>query len=163
MKKLTMIILYTLSAPIVCAMEEVAASYVLAALGKVETGADDVRYFIPADRKVGAKGEITRYQILPSNLTPSERATKPRREVIEYVIWSRKVARRILNDRADLFFDQYKRIPDARETYILWNAPAYLIFRESLTDFNLPVPKAVERKAKKFVEALKEETRTITK
>lgn len=80
------------------------------ALGQIESGDND--------RAIGAAGEVSRYQILPSVWEEYETRTD---YTSEPLAWS--VAQRIIAKRAAEFARRVGRQPEAREIYALWNAP----------------------------------------
>lgn len=89
----------------------------------IETGAGSP-YQSVADSKIGRRGEISRYQILPNvwkehTQLDVANASNPN--------WSSIVAMNILNKRVIQFQRLYNANPTPEITYALWNAPAYVI------------------------------------
>jgi len=88
----------------------------LAALALIESGDND--------HARGAAGEVSRYQIKPSEwrrvcaLEPGRAAVNP--------VTARNVAVAILQVRCSAFATRFHRAPDDFEFYVLWNAPGEL-------------------------------------
>jgi hypothetical protein len=83
----------------------------LAALGQIESGDND--------RAVGAKGEITRYQMLPLVWHVYRRGPKDPQNPAHAVV----VAESVLRTRVGDFRWRTEREPSHQEVYALWNAP----------------------------------------
>lgn len=105
------------------------------ALCQVETGCNP--------KAIGAKGEITEYQILPAiwvtecrlgGFPPHDRRSRDR-------AWF--IAHRLLQRRVNTFASTTKRVPSPREIYALWNAPG--TFAEKGYRWNLLSPAVKER------------------
>ena len=87
------------------------------ALAHFETGATQPTV-CAADRKIGSRREISRFQILPSVW---RRYTRSKNYQNPDVAWS--VATRILADRKKWFRSSTGRDWDAVDLYLMWNAP----------------------------------------
>jgi hypothetical protein len=99
---------------------------ILASLSAIETGAK-TKSQEKADFKVGAAGEISRYQILPSvwrdhnysasriSWIPETNATNPDSSFL--------MAERIISSRATRFKQVKGRDPSPFEIYVLWHRP----------------------------------------
>lgn len=123
-------------------------------LAKVETGCTWQEDHWKYDLKVGKAGEISRYQFKKNVLTVEELAKMPKKGTREFWKWADNITKRVLNERATRFFKIHERLPTLRETYILWNAPSYLIYEHQ----EKKIPKVIERRAEKFVKAWNEKT-----
>jgi hypothetical protein len=111
---------------------------VLRALAEVETGARKPQQ-CAADFRVGASGEVGRYQIKPALLLSSERNQSTNPDAMK------KAARRILSQRVDLYIARRGKKPDLVAVGLLWNAPAYpLGWRRE------PTPKVCLERAQRF-------------
>jgi hypothetical protein len=89
------------------------------ALAMFESGAVDTRT-CAADKRRGASGEVSRYQILPSVWRQYTRAAQYDNPALA---WS--VAQRIIRDRTAWFQAKTGREPSSVEIYLLWNKPGH--------------------------------------
>jgi hypothetical protein len=88
------------------------------ALGQVETGANSEERS-SSDYVRGSRGEVSRYQILPTlwnQRTDSRHFSDPTRAWL--------IARGILAERIDWFHYKTGREPNAFDLYAMWNAPS---------------------------------------
>ena len=100
-------------------LQQARADEIQTALAMFETGAVDPRQ-CAADRRRGASGEVSRYQIMPAVWRQYSRSTQYDNPV---VAWS--VAERILTDRTNWFQQNTRRQPTPVELYLLWNKPGH--------------------------------------
>lgn len=117
------------------------------ALCELETGCNP--------RAVGAKGEITEYQIMPAIWAAECRAVRlptsgHRNREVAWLI-----THRLLNRRVGAFVTATKRPPTPREIYALWNAPGTFAEKGYKWDRLSPV---VKERCQRFA-ALCEETK----
>ena len=83
----------------------------LSALSAVESGHND--------KAIGPRGEVSRYQVLPSVWRQNSKGFSPRNPES-----SRIVAERLMTQRVNQFSRTHQRAPSAQEWYLLWHCPA---------------------------------------
>ena len=86
------------------------------ALAAIESGGND--------HAVGRAGEVSRYQIKPTEWRRASSAPLSRATVSATAL---AVTRRILNVRCAAFAARFHRAPTDFEFYVLWNAPNQLL------------------------------------
>jgi hypothetical protein len=85
------------------------------ALSELETGSNP--------KAIGAKGEITEYQILPAIWAAECRAVRLPASGYRNRELAWRITHRLLNRRVGAFVNATRRSPTPREIYALWNAP----------------------------------------
>ena len=111
------------------------------ALGHFETGATQPTA-CAADRRIGSRNEVSRFQILPSVW---RQYTKSRDYYNPEVAWN--VTSKILADREKWFRNATGRHWDAIDLYIMWNAPGE--YQRAKWD-RARVSRVVMQRAKRF-------------
>jgi hypothetical protein len=119
------------------------------ALAEIETGAVQAT-MCAADRRIGSRREISRFQILPNVWHQYSRS---RLYQDPETAWS--VAARILEDRARDFRTATGRDWDAVDLYIMWNAPGQ--YRRAKWDRS-KVSRVVMERASRFANLMEART-----
>ena len=88
----------------------------MTALAAIESGGND--------HAVGRAGEVSRYQIKPTEWRRASSAPLSRATVLSTAL---AVTRQILNARCAAFAARFHRAPTDFEFYVLWNAPNQLL------------------------------------
>ena len=83
----------------------------LSALSAVESGHND--------RAIGPRGEVSRFQVLPSIWKRSGGRTNPADRSN-----AQRVAALVMRPRVDSFVKTHQRAPSSQEWYLLWHCPA---------------------------------------
>jgi hypothetical protein len=119
-------------------------------LAEFETGATRPT-FCAADRKVGTKREVSRFQILPSVWQEYSRSRDYQNPEVAW-----QVAARILSDREREFREATGRTWEPLDLYIMWNAPGH--YRK--VGWNRSrVSRVVMERAQRFANLMEERTR----
>jgi len=115
----------------------------LKAISWIETN-PTTNTFCSADRKIGRRQEVSRYQILPKNWQyyangNNYKPANPKHAKI--------IATKIIEARLITFKRMYNRQPTLREFYLLWNAPAYITGYKR----NIIIHPAIMQRAERFI------------